>query len=118
MAPNPEGSVVPWVDVLGAYDEKGQIIAVLFSHAAHPVIVHWSSEEIGADYPGYAVEHLRNFLAAEARKRFAIRARLRSRYQRVSTTRRFQRLRCRRICARVCDAPSVKDCEGGLCSTP
>lgn len=62
MAPNPEGSVVPWVDVLGAYDTDGQIIAVLFSHAAHPVIVHWSSEEMGADYPGYAVEHLRNFL--------------------------------------------------------
>lgn len=63
MAPNPEGSVVPWVDVLGAYDTNGDIIAVLFSHAAHPVIVHWSSEEIGADFPGYAVEHLRNFLA-------------------------------------------------------
>ena len=62
MAPNPEGAVVPWVDVLGAYDAKGEIIAVLFSHAAHPVIVHWSSEEIGADFPGYAVEHLRNFL--------------------------------------------------------
>ncbi len=62
MAPNPEGPVVPWVDVLGAYDTNGDIIAVLFSHAAHPVIVHWSSEEIGADFPGYAVEHLRNFL--------------------------------------------------------
>ncbi|MDE0637487.1 MAG: hypothetical protein OXI43_16750 [Candidatus Poribacteria bacterium] len=62
MAPNPEGAVVPWVDVFGAYDANGQIIAVLFSHAAHPVIVHWSSEEIGADFPGYAVEHLRNFL--------------------------------------------------------
>ena len=62
MAPNPEGSVVPWVDVLGAYDTNGDIIAVLFSHAAHPVIVHWSSEEMGADFPGYAVEHLHNFL--------------------------------------------------------
>jgi len=62
MAPNPEGSVVPWIDVLGAYDANGDIIAVLFSHAAHPVIVHWSSEEMGADFPGYAVEHLRNFL--------------------------------------------------------
>ena len=62
MAPNPEGPVVPWVDVLGAYDVNGDIIAVLFSHAAHPVIVHWSSEEMGADFPGYAVEHLRNFL--------------------------------------------------------
>ena len=36
MAPNPEGSVVPWVDVLGAYDADGQIIAVLFSHAGTP----------------------------------------------------------------------------------
>ena len=36
MAPNPEGSVVSWVDVLGAYDANGDIIAVLFSHAAHP----------------------------------------------------------------------------------
>jgi hypothetical protein len=63
MAPNPEGPVVPWVDVLGTYDANGDIIAVLFSHAAHPVIVHWSSEEMGADFPGYAVEHLRNFLA-------------------------------------------------------
>ncbi|MDE0316832.1 MAG: hypothetical protein OXM61_18245 [Candidatus Poribacteria bacterium] len=62
MAPNPEGAVVPWVDVLGVYDKDEQVIAVLFSHAAHPVIVHWSSEEIGADFPGYAVEHLRNFL--------------------------------------------------------
>ena len=62
MAPNPEGAVVPWVDVLGVYDSFGGITAVLFSHAAHPVIVHWSSEEIGADFPGYAVEHLRNFL--------------------------------------------------------
>lgn len=62
MAPNPEGSIIPWVDVLGVYDDNGDIIAVLFSHAAHPVIVHWSSEEIGADYSGYAVEHLRNFI--------------------------------------------------------
>ena len=62
MAPNPNGSIAPWVDVLGVYDKNGDIIAVLFSHAAHPVIVHWSSEEIGADFPGYAVEHLRNFL--------------------------------------------------------
>ena len=62
MAPNPEGAVVPWVDVLGAYDANGEVIAVLFSHAAHPVIVHWSSEEMGADFPGYAVEHLHNFL--------------------------------------------------------
>lgn len=62
MAPNPEGPVVPWVDVLGVDDANKQLIAVLFSHAAHPVIVHWCSEKIGADYPGYAINHLRNFI--------------------------------------------------------
>lgn len=65
MAPNPEGAVVPWVDVLGVADANRQLIAVLFSHAAHPVIVHWASEEMGADYPGYAVNHLRNFIDAD-----------------------------------------------------
>lgn len=65
MAPNPEGPAVPWVDVLGVDDANGQLIAVLFSHAAHPVIVHWASEEMGADYPGYAVNHLRNFIGAD-----------------------------------------------------
>ena len=72
MAPNPEGSVVPWVDVLGAYDASGNIIAVLFSHAAHPVIVHWSSEEMGADFPGYAVEHLRNFLELKPKSIYSL----------------------------------------------
>ncbi len=65
MAPNPDGAVVPWVDVLAAYSASGHLIAVLFSYAAHPVIVHWSSEQIGADYPGYAVVHLRNFLGED-----------------------------------------------------
>ena len=65
MAPNPEGAVVPWVDVLGVADANGQLIAALFSHAAHPVIVHWASEKMGADYPGYAVNHLRNFIGAD-----------------------------------------------------
>ena len=40
----------------------GKRIAVLFSHAAHPVIVHWVSEAITTDVPGYAVGHLRNLL--------------------------------------------------------
>ena len=68
MAPNPKGAVVPWVDVLGVYDEDSERITVLFSHAAHPVIVHfqdWPNKtdtHIGPDYPGYAVKHLRNLL--------------------------------------------------------
>ena len=63
MAPNPYGAIVPWVDVLEAKASDGRRIAVLFSHAAHPVIVHWLSEEVGPDFPGYAVRHLRNLLA-------------------------------------------------------
>ena len=63
MAPNPDGAIVPWVDVLEAKASDGKRIAVLFSHAAHPVIVHWLSEEVGPDFPGYAVRHLRNLLA-------------------------------------------------------
>lgn len=39
MAPNPDGPIVPWVDVLGAYGTNGERIGVLFSYAAHPVII-------------------------------------------------------------------------------
>ena len=66
MEPNPDGAVVPWVDTLSACDSDGKRIGVLFSHAAHPVIVHWSSEAVGPDFPGYAVMHLRRLLAAQA----------------------------------------------------
>ncbi len=64
---NPHGPIAPWVDVLGVHGENGTRIAVLFSYAAHPVIVHhdWktgSHSVIGPDYPGYAVNHLRNLL--------------------------------------------------------
>ncbi|MHC4985731.1 MAG: hypothetical protein ACYTFO_06195 [Planctomycetota bacterium] len=62
MKPNPDGAVVPWVDTLAAYDADGKRIGVLFSHAAHPVIVHWSSEAVGPDFPGYAVMHLHRLL--------------------------------------------------------
>jgi len=65
MAPNPEGAVVPWVDVLNVCGEDGKRIAVLFLHAAHPVIVHWSSEATGPDFPGYAVYHLHNLLSGK-----------------------------------------------------
>ncbi len=69
MAPNPSGSMVPWVDVLGAYDEVGRRIAVLFSYAAHPVIImdfdhapSFVDTVIGPDFPGYTIKHLRNLL--------------------------------------------------------
>ena len=59
MAPNPAGAVLPWVDVLAVDATDGRSIAVLFSHAAHPVIVHEASTLISADYPGFAVQHLK-----------------------------------------------------------
>jgi len=59
MKPNLKGTVVPWVDVLRADGMDGRPIAVLFSHAAHPVIVHGASSSITADYPGFAVKAIR-----------------------------------------------------------
>ncbi|MFH1921201.1 MAG: hypothetical protein ABIP48_15135 [Planctomycetota bacterium] len=59
MAPNPHGAVLPWVDVLQIEGLHSERIAVLLSHAAHPVIVHGASTLITADYPGFAVAALR-----------------------------------------------------------
>ncbi len=59
MAPNPQGAVLPWVDVLSIERTDGKPIAVLFSHAAHPVVVHEASTLISADYPGFAIEALK-----------------------------------------------------------
>ena len=55
MAANEDGPVVPWVDVLAAYNEGGKPLAVVYEHAAHPVIVHGASTLMSADYPGFAV---------------------------------------------------------------
>jgi len=71
MAPNPEGTEVPWVDVLRVNDKQGRVIAVLFSHAAHPVIVHGASRLISADYPGAAVTHIRKELGEQVLPLFA-----------------------------------------------
>ncbi len=34
-------------------------MGILFSHAAHPVIIHGSSRLISGDFPAYAIRHLR-----------------------------------------------------------
>lgn len=68
MAPNPHGAVVPWTDVLGAYEaENGKRIAVLFTFAAHPVIIHGTSTLISAEFPGFAIAHLRRGLARDGK---------------------------------------------------
>lgn len=61
MAPNPAGP-----QILGRRSggEKGQPLAVVFSHAAHPVIVHSTSSLICADFPGPAVARIRAALGA------------------------------------------------------
>ena len=71
MAPNPDGAVLPWVDVLAVESPAGKPIAVLFSHAAHPVIVHGASTLISADYPGFAVQTLRDSVGKDATYLFA-----------------------------------------------
>lgn len=71
MLPNPDGPVVPWVDVLKLDDSDKNPVAVLFSHAAHPVIVHASSTLISADYPGFAASLVREKLGNGAIAMFA-----------------------------------------------
>ena len=62
MKPNPSGPVIPWVDVLCVDRVDKSPIAVLFSHAAHPVIIHGSSRLVSAEFPGFAAQKLKELL--------------------------------------------------------
>ena len=62
MSPNPAGPVAPWVDVLRLDRSEDAPLALLFSHAAHPVTVHSTATEFTADYPGAAALTIRNAL--------------------------------------------------------
>jgi len=63
MGDNKEGAVVPWVNVLVAEQQDGRdLIAVLFEHAAHPVIVPDTSNLTSADFPGPAVARVKEEL--------------------------------------------------------
>ncbi len=62
MKPDPDGPVVPWVDVLSVNRLDGSPLAVLFSHAAHPVIIHGASRAISAEFPGFASHKLKSLL--------------------------------------------------------
>jgi hypothetical protein len=59
MLPNPDGSIVPWSDIITIRDAHGALRGVLYSQAAHPVMIHKASRSIGADYPGYAAQRIR-----------------------------------------------------------
>ena len=65
MGVNREGPVVPWVNVLLAETETGKPLAVLFEHAAHPVIVPRTSNLTSADFPGAAVQRIREELGED-----------------------------------------------------
>lgn len=71
MAVNPAGAVLPFADVLGLDDSAGRLLGTLFSHAAHPVIVHSASTLISGDYPGFACANLRQALGKDTVHLFA-----------------------------------------------
>ena len=66
MGVNRQGPAVPWVNVLVADSVRtGKPLAVLFEHAAHPVIVPHTSRLISADFPGTAVRTVRASLGED-----------------------------------------------------
>jgi neutral ceramidase len=65
MKPDPNGPVVPWVDVLCIDRADGSPLAILFSHAAHPVIIHGASRMISAEFPGFAAHKLKAHLGGD-----------------------------------------------------
>ena len=65
MKPNPDGAIVPWVDVLRVDRVDGTPAAILFTHGAHPVIIHGASQLISADFPGFAVAKLKELLGGQ-----------------------------------------------------
>lgn len=65
MKPNPDGPVVPWVDVLAVDRVDGRPLSIVFSHAAHPVIIHGASRLTSAEFPGFAARRLKEELGAD-----------------------------------------------------
>lgn len=52
---NPEGPVDPTIYLIRVDDETGGPMAILFSHAVHPVVLGAKNLLFSADYPGYAM---------------------------------------------------------------
>lgn len=61
---------MPWVNTLAAYTDDGRPLAVLFEHAAHPVIT-MTSGDINADFPGHAVDLITEELGDDTTALFA-----------------------------------------------
>jgi hypothetical protein len=71
MAPNRSGPTDRIVRVLGVEDPAGNLRGVLFNHAAHPVVVHAASTEIGTDFVAGAVRRVREAARGQAAVMFA-----------------------------------------------
>lgn len=71
MLSNPYAPVIAYVDALRFECADGTLMAVLFSHAAHPVTVHTAATLFNADYPGFACEMLREALGRHVLPMFA-----------------------------------------------
>jgi hypothetical protein len=71
MQPDPDGTIVPWSDVLTLRTPEGRLRAVLYSEAAHPVMVHKASPLISADYPFFASRRIRERLGNDVTPLFA-----------------------------------------------
>ena len=52
---NPEGPVDTTIYLIRVDDDRGKPMAILFSHAVHPVVLGAKNLLFSADYPGYAV---------------------------------------------------------------
>ncbi len=71
MLPDPDGSLVPWSDILAVREPEGRLRAVLYSQAAHPVMVHKASPMISADYPVFSGQRIRERLGKDVTPLFA-----------------------------------------------
>ncbi len=72
MVANAQGPNASEVSVLRVDSlEPKQPIAVLFSHAAHAVVVHVTSTQVSADYPGFACQEVTRRLGRGAIALFA-----------------------------------------------
>ena len=71
MQPNPDGLLVSWSDILAVREPEGSLRAVLYSQAAHPVMVHKASPMISADYPVFSGQRIRERLGKDVTPMFA-----------------------------------------------
>ena len=71
MDDNPDGPAVPWTNILQVDGADGQPMAILFEHAAHPVIVPNTTALVSADFPGAAVARIREALGPDVIPLFA-----------------------------------------------